>query len=118
MHRVTHNAKAILKRARKRAKKVQERKWAIEFGWCLRRLRKLRKLTQKEVTTAAGISQGTLSRLERAKVLPDLYSMMKLDQFFDGELGDLFYARIAYKERKKARLPNEAGPDTPVKQSG
>lgn len=100
----------ILKRARKRAKKEQEKRWAVEFGLCLKRLRKERKLTQKEVTTASGLSQGTISRLERGIVLPDLYSMMKLDQFFDGELADIFYARIAYQEQKKARLPDEAGP--------
>ena len=128
MHRVTHNTgrlaykklsqppkwrikvRDILKRARKRAKKEQEKRWAVEFGLCLKRLRKERKLTQKEVTTASGLSQGTISRLERGIVLPDLYSMMKLDQFFDGELADIFYARIAYQEQKKARLPDEAGP--------
>lgn len=44
----------------------------------LRELRRARKLTQKQLATASGITQGEISRIERGQTNPTAYTMAAL----------------------------------------
>ena len=55
----------------------------------LKRLRTLKKLTQKEVALSVGIPQGQYSRIENAKVEPTLSTLAKLAGVLEVSLAEL-----------------------------
>lgn len=55
----------------------------------LRRLRKLKNLTQKEIALSVGVPQGQYSRIENAKVEPTLSTLDKLAEALDVPLAEL-----------------------------
>lgn len=59
------------------------------FGAKLRHIRKERKLSQSDVATALGVSQGAISYWEKGEKLPDLNTFWLLCQFLDVEPGYL-----------------------------
>lgn len=56
----------------------------------IKRLRELKKLSQKEVAAASGIPQGQYSRIENGKVEPSISSLDKLAAVFEVALSEFF----------------------------
>ena len=56
----------------------------------IKRLRRFKKLSQKEVSAAGGIPQGQYSRIENGKVEPSISSLEKLAGVFEVSLGEFF----------------------------
>lgn len=60
--------------------------------WCGRLVanaRNLSMMTQEQLADAADITPSTYSRIERGVVLPDLYTMIKLEKALGWEPGSL-----------------------------
>lgn len=56
----------------------------------IKRLRGLKKLSQKEVCSASGIPQGQYSRIENAKVEPSVSTLEKLAKVFEVSIAEFF----------------------------
>jgi transcriptional regulator with XRE-family HTH domain len=56
----------------------------------IKRLRELKKLSQKEVATKAAIPQGQYSRIENAKVEPSVTTLEKLAKVFEVSVTEFF----------------------------
>ena len=55
----------------------------------IKRLRKLKKLSQKEVAMSIEIAQGQYSRIESGKVVPTIPTLEKLAKVFEVSLSEL-----------------------------
>ncbi len=67
----------------------------------LRDLREDRDLRQIDVAKATGIDQKTLSNYETGKTAPDMYSLIKLADFFNVSIDYLVGRRDANIENEK-----------------
>lgn len=56
----------------------------------IKRLREFKKLSQKEVSAAAGVPQGQYSRIENAKVEPSVSTLEKLAKVFEVSIAEFF----------------------------
>jgi len=56
----------------------------------IKRLRDLKKLSQKEVCATSGIPQGQYSRIENAKVEPSVSTLEKLANVFEVSIAEFF----------------------------
>jgi len=56
----------------------------------LKRLRKLKKLSQKQVSLSADIPQGQYSRTENGKVVPTIPTLEKLASVFEVNISEFF----------------------------
>lgn len=56
----------------------------------IKRLREIKKLSQKEVSAASGVPQGQYSRIENGKVEPSISTLEKLAGVFEVSLADFF----------------------------
>ncbi|CBW77251.1 Transcriptional regulator, Cro/CI family (plasmid) [Mycetohabitans rhizoxinica HKI 454] len=64
-------------------------KLARTIGQAIARQRRLRGLTQEQLSEAAGLAQASLSQIERGRVLPGLDRLAQLAQLLDCRLVDL-----------------------------
>ena len=55
----------------------------------IKRLRSLRKMTQKEVAMSVEIPQGQYSRIEGSKVIPTIPTLLKIANLFEVSLSEL-----------------------------
>jgi transcriptional regulator with XRE-family HTH domain len=62
----------------------------VELGRQIRAVRRRRGLTLEEVATAAGITGGYLSQIERGLAVPTLASLKRIADSLDVRLADLF----------------------------
>ncbi len=60
-----------------------------ELAKNMRFLRKCYGFTQQKVAKSMGITRSSYSYYESGRVLPDLYALIKLCEFYDIELADL-----------------------------
>jgi transcriptional regulator with XRE-family HTH domain len=60
------------------------------IGQRLRQLRESRRLTQRQLQTASGVSKGSLSRIENGQMTPNLGTLGKLAKAFGVALNRLF----------------------------
>jgi len=56
----------------------------------IKRLRKLKKLSQKQVSLEVGIPQGQYSLVENGKVMPTIPTLEKIAKVFEVSLGEFF----------------------------
>lgn len=63
-----------------REDRVRRRELAQQWGSMLRLARKKAGISQAELAAQSGIGASTVSRLERGEVLPDLYSLIRLER--------------------------------------
>lgn len=56
----------------------------------IKRLRELKKLSQKEVCAISGLPQGQYSRIENSKVEPSISTLEKLAKVFEVSISDFF----------------------------
>lgn len=78
-----------------------------EFGSALRLLREARKLSQRRVAEALGVSSAMVSSWERGKGSPSLTRLGQLAELLDLDLGDLDDARAIV--RNLPPRPRRAG---------
>ena len=62
----------------------------MDLGKKLKELRKLYNLTQEELAKKIGISRVNYTRYERGKVRPDYETVIKIADFYDISLDELF----------------------------
>ena len=67
-----------------------EQKHGIEVGQKLKELRKSVSLTQQQLSEKLGISRVNYTRFENNAVRPDFETLIKLADFFDISLDELF----------------------------
>ena len=56
----------------------------------IKRLRKFKKLSQKQVSLTVNIPQGQYSRIENGKVIPTILSLEKIAKVFEVSLSEFF----------------------------
>lgn len=56
----------------------------------IKRLRELKKLSQKEICAASGVPQGQYSRIENGKVEPSVSTLDKLAKVFEVSISEFF----------------------------
>lgn len=61
-------------------------------GVVLRKYRKKAKLTQGKLASKLGVSLGFISRIERGKSFPSVYSLIKIARILDVRPGELLDA--------------------------
>jgi transcriptional regulator with XRE-family HTH domain len=71
---------------------VQETNGKLELGERLRAIRLLRRLTLREVATAAGVSESFVSQLERGRSSASVATLQRLAAAVGIEISDLFAA--------------------------
>ena len=64
----------------------------------IKRLRTLRKLTQKEVAMNVDIPQGQYSRIESGKVIPTIPTIQKIADLLEVSLSDLLKKNMELKD--------------------
>ena len=82
----------------------------------IKRLRELKKLSQKEVCAASNIPQGQYSRIENSKVEPAVSTLAKLAKVFEVSMSEFFKSNDINEEvnlplLEKFRLINSLGKD-------
>ena len=68
----------------------------------VKRLRKLKELSQKEVSASCSIPQAQYSRIENGKVEPSISSLEKIAGVFEVSLGEFFKSD---SEEEQINLP-------------
>lgn len=63
---------------------------SLDFGERLRRLRKMRGMTLKQVADACGLAISTLSRVERGQMSPTYDKLLQISQGLEIDLSELF----------------------------
>lgn len=63
----------------------------INFGKHLRKLREAKGMMQRELADALDIKQNTLSSYENGKRYPEMFTLLKIANYFDVSLDDLVY---------------------------
>ncbi|TML56010.1 MAG: helix-turn-helix domain-containing protein, partial [Actinobacteria bacterium] len=71
---------------------AQETNGKLELGERLRAVRQLRRLTLREVATAAGVSESFVSQLERGRSSASVATLQRLAAAVGIEISDLFAA--------------------------
>ena len=82
----------------------------------IKRLRELRKLSQKEVAVAGTIPQGQYSRIENSKVEPSISTLEKLATVFEVDIAEFFKSDDLEQEvnlplMQKIKLIDTLAPD-------
>lgn len=94
--------------------------WMRELGSSIRRARELTGMTQVELAALAGVSQGALSRLERARgVSAPLVSVLRILAALQADLRSLPPDAIPADVRRLLDLPllGEPGHDAPAQET-
>jgi transcriptional regulator with XRE-family HTH domain len=68
----------------------------MELGKKLKELRKAYNLTQEEIANKLEISRVNYTRYENDKVRPDYETIIKIADFYDISLDELFYRKKIY----------------------
>ena len=82
----------------------------------IKRLRELKKLSQKEVAVAGTIPQGQYSRIENSKVEPSISTLEKLATVFEVDIAEFFKSDDLEQEvnlplMQKIKLIDTLAPD-------
>jgi len=84
----------------------------MELGKKLRKLRKEKRMTIKNLSEKAGISQSMISKIERDQTSPTIATLWRIGQALDISLGDFLdnqvggvYPVVRKEERKKLFFP-------------
>jgi len=82
----------------------------------IRRLRDVKRLSQKEVCADSGVPQGQYSRIENAKVEPSISTLEKLASAFELDVAEFFKSDDLVHEvnlplMQKIKMIDTLGPD-------
>ena len=90
----------------KTQREQKARLYALVLGKLVAHHRKVRKLTQQQLANRVGITQPTLSRIERGQSQPDFFTMTELERAFDLQAGKLAQqTEEAVEEARRAAEP-------------
>lgn len=71
-----------------------------KFGKAISRLRKEKRLTQKELAEKVGVSDKAVSRWETGKNYPDIETLQRLAEVFDVSVNDLLTGEVNFAHNK------------------
>ena len=77
----------------------------------LKGLRKLKGITQAELSRALNVSQGTVGNWESGAREPDFFMLAKIADYFDCST-DYLLGRVVYRELVIKKTPPEGGADS------
>lgn len=80
----------------KAKKKTEAKKRGYDLGERLRFFRESRKLTQKDLAKAAGVSQATIAHIEASSKDPSVETLKKLASALDTHIATLFASEDVY----------------------
>ena len=93
---------------------ISEQVYKLVFGKVIAELRKHEDMGQQEFADEIGVSQPTLSRIERGKVLPDAFTYKRMAVTLDMTVGELDEAVDDALDRVAQAAQGMVGDDEPT----